>query len=192
LAPFRLQCIFPFFIRGATTKSLALSVSPLPDHGAALAQGFIVTEAVPVPLQVGQQPLSTLPRPLIGRRAEFDQLPRLLDGTPLQPLVDARRGAERPLPVSEHFAGACFHLHPQMPRVQQRPAPDQRTHGRTPTPRTVTWWLLRRPDPLTAEHATFLEQVQERCPVIQQAREWVQEFFRITQKREGASLNAWV
>lgn len=74
--------------------------------------------------------------------------------------------------------------------------PSQRSQGRTnsppPTPRTVTWWLLRRPDELTAEQVAFLEALQERCPLIQQARELVQEFFGITRKREGAKLEDWV
>jgi len=67
-----------------------------------------------------------------------------------------------------------------------------RAHPVPPTPRTVAWWLLRRPDEVTVEQQAFLEQLQERCPVIQQARKLVQEFFGITRKREGAKLEDWV
>lgn len=61
-----------------------------------------------------------------------------------------------------------------------------------PTPRTVTWWLVRRPEQLTAEQAIFLEQLQQRCPRLQQARELVQDFFALARRREGDRLDDWV
>src|SRR3712207_1170764 len=35
--------------------------------------------------------------------------------------------------------------------------PDQQTQSRIPTPRTVTWWLLRPADQFTTTQATFLK-----------------------------------
>lgn len=61
-----------------------------------------------------------------------------------------------------------------------------------PTPRTITWRLVRRPEHLTAEQASFLEQLQQRCPGIQQARELVQDFFALARGREGDRLEDWV
>lgn len=79
----------------------------------------------------------------------------------------------------------------QHPRTTDR-APDQRSRHQVPTPRKVTWWLVRRPEQLTPEQVGFLEQLQERCPMIQQARELVQEFFALVRKREGNLLEDWV
>lgn len=74
--------------------------------------------------------------------------------------------------------------HPRTPEG----ALDPQRQGPVPTPRAVTWWLVRSPERLTTEQASFLEQLQERCPEIAHARELVQDFFAIARKREGDRL----
>ena len=71
-------------------------------------------------------------------------------------------------------------------------ASDPQALSRLPTPRTVTWWLLRPADQLHRTQVTFLHELRERCPVLQQAQELVQEFFRMARERQGAALEAWV
>ncbi len=79
----------------------------------------------------------------------------------------------------------------QYPRTADG-APDQRRPRPAPTPRQVTWWLVRRPEQLTPEQVAFVERLRERSPLLHQARELVQEFFALTRKREGHHLEDWV
>jgi transposase len=72
------------------------------------------------------------------------------------------------------------------------PTPRRPTRSRVPAPRAVVWWLLGPQDKRTEEETTFAQWLQELCPQIRLARELVQQFFGIAQRRDAAALEGWI
>jgi transposase len=74
----------------------------------------------------------------------------------------------------------------------ERPGKSQRSAARAPAPRAVVWWLLRSPEGLTEEQATFLEHLKQKAPPIEVAQSLGREFFTLTREREGEKLEGWM
>ena len=61
-----------------------------------------------------------------------------------------------------------------------------------PSPRQVRWWLLRPPEELTDDQATYLDRLWARCPAAQSAQEAAQDFGRLVRERDRAAFDGWL
>ena len=75
------------------------------------------------------------------------------------------------------------------PLREGHPAPRRRP---APSVRTVTGWLTRHPDRLTAEDREELTALLQRCPDLRSAADHVRTFAEMMRLRAGKRLNAWI
>lgn len=60
-----------------------------------------------------------------------------------------------------------------------------------PPPREVVWWLLKDEKDLRDGEGAFVSELMKREPVLKEARELAQEFWRMIRERAGEKLDGW-
>ncbi|MET7313515.1 ISL3 family transposase [Streptomyces sp. NPDC005134] len=64
--------------------------------------------------------------------------------------------------------------------------------ARPPTPRTVSGWILRRPESLTESERMRLKAVLAHCPELDALTGHVRSFARMLTERKGERLSEWL
>ena len=60
-----------------------------------------------------------------------------------------------------------------------------------PSPRQATWWLIKPPEKLAADEASYVQKLLQNRPELAQTQTLAQEFQRLVQQRAESDFEAW-